>query len=402
MANIVFLSVPAFGHLNPVLPIVAELVRRGHTVTVYDEPPFQTLIEATGAGFVAYPPAMSMEDMAAVLMGGDLVATFALFLRATPALVRFCRPRLKANRPDVLVYDGIALWGEVLGKMLKLPTVVASPFFAYEIPFAGGRSPEFWQMARSMVRNIPLMAWQWIRVALLDLRAIPLHLPFLPASGKKMLMLTSRELHPKSPTFSKPRWVFAGAQIDPRTRLDRFDFSRLDDRPVIYVSLGTLIFAKTNFYERCIEALADYPGQVLLSAGRGSDLSRFKNAPANFIIEETFPQLDVLQRAAMFITPCGLNSLHEALWFGVPMVAIPQHFEQLHNAQAMAAGGAGITLDAEVYGGIVSPDALRRAVETVAAGLSGYRAKATALGQSLRDAGGVAEAVRQIEMMVPA
>ncbi len=60
MANIVVLSVPAWGHLNPVLPIIAELVRRGHSVTVFDEPPFAAAVEALGASFVAYPPAMSM------------------------------------------------------------------------------------------------------------------------------------------------------------------------------------------------------------------------------------------------------------------------------------------------------------------------------------------------------
>ena len=82
MARIVFLSVPAYGHLNPVLPIVRELVRRGHEVTVFDEPPFAPVIEATGAKFVPYPPVMSMEDMASVLMSGDLMATFELFLRS--------------------------------------------------------------------------------------------------------------------------------------------------------------------------------------------------------------------------------------------------------------------------------------------------------------------------------
>jgi MGT family glycosyltransferase len=396
LARIVFLSVPAYGHLNPVLPIVRELVRRGHEVTVFDEPPFAPVIEATGAKFVPYPPVMSMEDMAAVLMSGDLMATFELFLRSTPALHEFCYRTLKRNKPDIIVADGIALWGEMVGRALRVPHVITSPFFAYEI--GRNQAPgEFSSSLRSFLRHLGALVWGWIVVALKGVWLLPLHWPIQPVRGDLTLMLTSREVHPPSPIFDKKGWAFVGAMIDPATRLDSFDFSRLDGRPVIYVSLGTLIFGKTDFYERCIEALADFPGQVLLSAGRGSDLGRFANAPSNFIVAETFPQLDILKRTDLFITPAGLNSVHEALWFGVPMVAVPQHFEQLHNAQAMSTRGAGITLPDEAHGGTVSPAELRRAVDTVFADLAGYRSKALALGESLRAAGGYVAAADLIE-----
>src|SRR5690349_12594365 len=103
MAKIVFLSVPAYGHLNPQLPIIAELARRGHDVVAFDEPPFRPLIEAAGARFVAYPPAMSMEDMAAVLMNGDLMATFELFVRASARLYDFSLKTLLQDIPNVIV-----------------------------------------------------------------------------------------------------------------------------------------------------------------------------------------------------------------------------------------------------------------------------------------------------------
>lgn len=399
MAHIVFLSVPAYGHLNPVLPIVAELVRRGHRATVFDEPPFAPVIEAAGARFVAYPPAMSMEDMAAVLMDGDLMKTFSLFLSVTPKLYDFCVAALRDDPPDVIVPDGIALWGEMVGKRLRVPTVVTSPFFAYEIaPVA--RADEFRRNLRNLIPQAPALVADWIRIALKGVWMLPLHWPLLPMRGDLTLMLTSRDLHPPSKIVGGKRWAFAGAMIDARTRPEAFDFKRLDGRPVIYVSLGTLLFSKTDFYERCMEALADYPAQVLLSAGKGTDLARFADAPKNFIVAQSFPQLDVLQIATMFITPAGLNSLHEALWYGVPMVAVPQHFEQLHNAEAMAAGGAGVMLDAETRGATVTPAELRKAVETIAADLPGYRARAAALGRSLREAGGFAAAAGTIESMI--
>lgn len=396
MAHIVVLSVPAYGHLNPVLPIIAELVRRGHRVTVFDEPPFAAAAAAAGAGFVAYPPAMSMEDMAAVLMRGDLMATFALFVKVSPKLYDFCLRALRKDPPDAIVIDGIALWGEMVGRRLGIPTIVTSPFFAYEL--SRNTAPdEFSRNLGNFLRVVVPIVTDWIRIGLRGPWLLPLHWPLLPVRGNLTLMLTSRELHPPSPIFNGPGWAFVGASIDPTTRSDTFDFSRLDGRPVIYISLGTLLFSKTDFYERCMEALADYPARVLLSAGRGTDLSRFANAPANFIVEQSFPQLEVLQHTDIFITPAGLNSLHEALWYGVPMVAIPQHFEQLHNAEAMSRGGAGITLADETAGRLVSPKTLRATVETVAADLASYKRRAAALGQSLRDAGGYIEAANRIE-----
>ncbi|MEO8756355.1 MAG: nucleotide disphospho-sugar-binding domain-containing protein [Devosia sp.] len=399
MARIVFLSVPAYGHLNPVLPIIAELVRRGHAVTVFDERPFEPAIRATGADFVAYPKAMSMEDMAAVLMRGDMIETFELFVRASVPLYDFCLKQLKGNRPDALVIDGIALWGDMVGRRLRIPTIVTSAFFAYGLSAEAG-SRELPQMLKTLVRRLGPIVLNWVGVGLRGVHLLPLHWPLMPVPGDLTLMLTSRQLHPPSPVLKRKSWVFVGATIDPRTRSDVFDFSRLDGRPVIYVSLGTLIFGKSDFYERCVAALGDYPAQVLMSVGRGTDLSRFADAPKNFIVANSFPQLEVLQHADMFISPAGLNSVHEALWYGVPMLAVPQHYEQLHNAEAMHRGGAGIILDGETDGRIVSPQDLRAGIETLAADLAGYKQRAAALGQTLREGGGYVEAANRIETMI--
>ncbi len=54
MAKIVFFNVPAHGHINPTLPLVAELVQRGNEVIYYAMPEFQDKIQKTGARFRAY------------------------------------------------------------------------------------------------------------------------------------------------------------------------------------------------------------------------------------------------------------------------------------------------------------------------------------------------------------
>ncbi len=54
MAKALFFNVPAYGHINPTLPLVQELTRRGETVIYYAMKEFQQRIESTGAQFLDY------------------------------------------------------------------------------------------------------------------------------------------------------------------------------------------------------------------------------------------------------------------------------------------------------------------------------------------------------------
>ena len=53
--NIVAFNVPTTGHVDPSLPLVAELVSRGHHVTYYLTQGYRPQVEATGATFLETP-----------------------------------------------------------------------------------------------------------------------------------------------------------------------------------------------------------------------------------------------------------------------------------------------------------------------------------------------------------
>lgn len=48
-----------------------------------------------------------------------------------------------------------------------------------------------------------------------------------------------------------------------------------------------------------------------------------------------------MQRASLFITAGGLNSIHEALYYGVPCLMCPQQGEQMLNARQFERLGFG-------------------------------------------------------------
>ena len=53
MKKIAVFCIPAHGHTNPILPVAAELTRRGHVVRFYSFEQFREKILATGAAFIS-------------------------------------------------------------------------------------------------------------------------------------------------------------------------------------------------------------------------------------------------------------------------------------------------------------------------------------------------------------
>ena len=57
--HVAFVSLGAFGHVNPTLSVVTELVKRGVRVTYFTTEDFRRIIEPTGAKFVPVPSWMA-------------------------------------------------------------------------------------------------------------------------------------------------------------------------------------------------------------------------------------------------------------------------------------------------------------------------------------------------------
>ena len=121
----------------------------------------------------------------------------------------------------------------------------------------------------------------------------------------------------------------------------------------------------------------------MLSIGKQVDPAVLDAIPANFIVRPHVPQLEVLQYTSLFVTHCGMNSTMESLYYGVPMVGLPQQGEQMMTAQRIQELGLGTTLDMNT----LTVEKLR---ETVKAAISNpdYRKNAQAMQQYVRNAGG--------------
>jgi MGT family glycosyltransferase len=166
---------------------------------------------------------------------------------------------------------------------------------------------------------------------------------------------------------------YAGPFVDDRARAPiPFPWEKLDGRPLVYASLGTLLNGLDSIYRTILPAVGRMPEiQVVLSKGHNIELADLGPIPSNVIVVDRAPQIELLQRAALCITHAGLNTALESLTHGVPMVAIPLGYDQFGVAARIAHHGAGEFIDVEDLAVDRLHMLIQKVLETPA-----YRAKA--------------------------
>lgn len=94
-------------------------------------------------------------------------------------------------------------------------------------------------------------------------------------------------------------------------------------------------------YQPYEEAFREEDVEVIISVGKKFNIEKLKDVPLNIHIYKSVPQLEVLNISDVFITHGGMNSISEALVYGVPMVVIPFVSDQPVNARCIEKLGAG-------------------------------------------------------------
>ena len=170
------------------------------------------------------------------------------------------------------------------------------------------------------------------------------------------LVYTLREYQPYIEEFSKEYFKFLGPSVYAR-KAEPIEFTK-GNRPVIYISLGTIIKGDTAFFQNCIESFRGEDVDVIISVGQKFDIKKLKNVPENIHIYPSVPQIEVLEYADVFVTHGGMNSVSESLVKGTPMVVIPFVSDQPVNATQIAALGLGKRMEYKQ----VTSESLKQAV----------------------------------------
>jgi MGT family glycosyltransferase len=381
--HIAMIGVPAHGHMNPHLPVLAELVARGHRVSATSPPPFTAAVAATGARVVPVTSVLPDEDRGGT-WPDDPVAGMALFLDEGVHVLPQARAAFADDRPDVLIGDIGAYPARVLAHRWDLPLVQLSPtYVAWE-----GYERDMAEVLDGL-RALPGYAGYRQRFAdWLAMEGVPLDIDAFTGRPPRSVVLVPRAMQPHADAVDPHRFTFVGPALDAPRHEPEWP---VPDRPVVLVSLGSAYSAPPAFYRACLDAFADLDRDVVVKVGPRVDPDALGPVPPNASVHRWVPQLSVLAHASAFVTHAGMGGCSEGLWHGVPMVAVPQAVDQFGNADRLVELGVARRLDADA-----APAALRAAVVELEADAD-VAARLAALRAELRAAGGAAGAADVIE-----
>jgi MGT family glycosyltransferase len=391
----VFLNIPGQGHVNPTLAVAQELVRRGERVIYYLTEEYRAAIESTGAIFRGYESHMGHLQQTAKSTPDSVPANPLPFMMVDESAYVLPQvfERIRADRPDCILYDTMCLWAKIAARSLHVPAVMFRPSYASNGQLNPGRT-----MGDSPAMNVGnfFAAFAQVDGRLAELCQVYGVEPFraqemLLGSEALNIVFIPKEFQPGGETFDEQRFVFVGPSIQPRPDTSDFPFELLVERTTLYISLGTVFNNQAAFYNMCFAAFKDEPWQVVLSTGRQVDPTTLDPIPANFLVRPHVPQLEVLQHSSLFVTHCGMNSTMESLYYGVPMVGIPQMPEQMMTAQRIQELGLGTVLDEKTL-------TVEKLHATIKAAISNadYRTNAQVMQQHVRNAGGYKRAADAI------
>ena len=340
MSKIVFFCIPAHGHTNPTLGVVRELVDRGHQVLYYSYNVMREKIEATGATFVScddYDMEQKLSPKDAVRVGKDLAFSTKILVDTTLALDDNVCADMEKLKPDCIVADSMAVWGKAVALKLGIPFVSSTTTFAFNQHSAKIMKQSIGEMFK-MIFSMPKISKDIKR---LQDKGYPIKsvLDIIQNDDNThTVVYTSPQFQPCSETFSD-KYAFVGPSIRPASS----QIEKTRDK-LVYISMGTVNNDMLPLYKQCIAAFADTDYQVILSVGNLVSLEEFCKLPENIMVFPSVDQIAVLQKADVFISHCGMNSVNESLYFQVPLIMLPQTSEQGGVATRVEQLGAGVKL----------------------------------------------------------
>src|SRR5690349_5906150 len=101
----IFFGIPASGHVNPSLPLVAELVQRGEQVIYYCTEKYRKVIEATGATFRSYTRVGDDYFDVPGLDGSNPPFAASYLIATCQEILPSLLDTVRIEQPDYLLYD---------------------------------------------------------------------------------------------------------------------------------------------------------------------------------------------------------------------------------------------------------------------------------------------------------
>lgn len=403
MSKVIYFSVDLHGHVNPSLGLINKLIESGEQVIYYSGDRFREKVESVGAEFRSYDGLVSFGTHDG--RGIDTFIVFAAFIiEKSHVIVDKFLEEVKGLKPDYIIHDAFCHWGKEFAKILEVPGISVFSHFAF-IDEMADMAPNFFMENILRAEDDPIYMKHkqngGICRRLLNtlsqsigakygLRNVNVINDIFCSQEKLNIIFTSDSFQIYSQAFNDS-YLLTGYSIYNRKEPIDFPYEQLDGRPLVYIAFGTILNNLMSLYRNCMEAFGDIDRQVVLAVGNKVDVKELGTIPQNFIVRNYVPQLEILKRADVFITHGGANSIYEGLCFNVPLVVVPQVFDEFMGAIMVEKSGTGIYVrNREPMASELKEAAIKVWTE------KSYRDNCKRVSQSFKKAGGMDKAVDEI------
>jgi MGT family glycosyltransferase len=419
MARILVCSVPAAGHVNPLLPLVRALGARGHELVWYTGAKFRDKVERCGARFIGFTRATDYDDanFDAAFPGRSALRGIAqlkfdmmrIFIDNAPGEMHDIDAIMRDYPADVILAEpgmiGALFHSERSGTQTLylgvLPLVSSSVDTA---PFGFGLQPSTTPLGRARNRALNALVERVV------FREVQEHWNRLRASlglertGWWMNTIERATVYMQQsvPGFEYPRCDLA-ANVEfigpmpadpPSDWIPPPFWHELDaGKPVIHVTQGTIANETPDLIAPALAGLAHEDVLVVVtSGGRAIESLGLRDVPRNARIGRYLSYPELLPKTAVMVTNGGYGGVQTALCHGVPLVVAGASEDKPEVAARVAWAGVGINLRTAKP----KPEAVRRAVRRLLDEPS-YRDRARALAREYATRDPLRRAVALVE-----
>ena len=312
------------GHFQRLLPVIAGLAQAGLRTHVFTDRRYRDEVESVGGLFVDLFAAHPLEaaDAASLPIPCRYVSFAGHYADDVTA-------EAQALRPSLVVNDGFAVIGAVVARQLRLPRVNVC------VGHNLAPAPTLERLRHDPRVAVSAACWRAVQV-LRERHQMPDASPFSYVT----------DLSPQLNLYCEPPQFL---REDERRAFEPLAFfgslsTQTIDRPAstpsvfapapagarrIYISFGTVVW---RYYQAAARAALEAISVAVSAMPDATALVSLGGTPApwaadlarpNVRVESYVDQWNALREASVFITHHGLNSTHEAIYQGVPMVSYP-------------------------------------------------------------------------------